>query len=130
MQQRQLGARAEYQHEEGQRVKESPTIALKFGRLRSLLVNLMFYNPDGVTKTSEVRYEVNLANAKSVFRFRCPNTECVGGDFDLSEQLADAVDRHRSTVTGEATCRGWLSRATIGSAHCRNILRYKLTLKY
>jgi hypothetical protein len=127
---RRLGARAEYQHDEGQRVKESPSIASKFRRLKSLLVNLTYYNPDGTSKTSEVKYEVNLANARSVFRFKCPNSECVGGDFDLTEQLADAVDAHRTTATGELTCQGWLSRATIGSAHCHNILRYKFTLKY
>ena len=130
MHQRRLGARAEYQHEEGQRVKESPSIASKFRRLKSLLVNLTYYNPDGVSKSSEVKYEVNLANAKSVFRFRCPNSECVGGDFDLSKELADAVDARRTTVTGEVTCQGWLSRATIGTVHCRNILRYKFVLKY
>jgi len=130
MYQRPMGARAEYQQGEGERVKASPTIASKFGRLKSLLVNLTFYNPDGVTRTSDVKYEVNLANAKSVFRFKCPNAECVGGDFDLSGELAEAVDAHRSTASGELICQGWLSRTTIGSAHCRNILRYVLTLKY
>ncbi|HUI07434.1 MAG TPA: hypothetical protein VL486_10570 [Verrucomicrobiae bacterium] len=130
MYQHRHGARAEYQHEEGQRVKDSPSIASKFGKLKSLMVNLTYHNPDGVTKSSEVKYEVNLANAKSVFRFKCPNPECVGGDFDLSDELSDAVDARRTTVTGELTCQGWLNRATIGSAHCSNILRYKLTLKY
>ena len=130
MHQRRLGARAEYQHEEGQRVKDSPSIASKFRRLKSLLVNLTYYNPDGVTKSSEVKYEVNLANAKSVFRFKCPNNECVGGDFDLSEELADAVDARRTTVSGEMTCQGWLSRATIDTVRCHHILRYKFTLKF
>ena len=130
MYQRRLGARAEYQHDEGQRVKDSPSIASKFQRLKSLKVNLTHYNPDGITKSSEVKYEVNLANAKSVFRFRCPNSECVGGDFDLSEELADAVDAHRTNVVGEVACQGWLNKSTIGTVHCRNILRYKFTLKY
>ena len=130
MYQRRLGARAEYQHDEGQRVKDSPSLASKFRRLKSLMVNLTYYNPDGVTKSSEVKYAVNLANAKSVFRFKCPNSECVGGDFDLSEELADAVDARRTTVTGELACRGWLNKATIGSVHCGNILRYKFALKY
>jgi len=130
MYQQRHGARAEYQQEEGQRVKDSPSIGNKFRKLKSLMVNLTFYNPDGATKSSEVKYEVNLANAKSVFRFKCPNNECVGGDFDLSNELSDAVDAHRTTVTGELTCQGWLSRATIGSAHCNNILRYKFALKY
>lgn len=130
MHQRRLGARAEYQHGEGQRVKDSPSIASRFRRLKSLMVKLTYYNPDGVTKCSEVKYQVNVAHAKSVFRFKCPNNECVGGDFDLSEELAGAADAHRTTVTGELTCQGWFSRATIDTVHCRHILRYKFTLKY
>ncbi len=122
-----LGARAEYRQQEGQRVKESASLADRFRRLKSLTVNLTYYNPDGVTKSSEIKYEVNLANAKSVFRFSCPNNECVQGDFDLSEELANAVDAHRTTVTGEIVCQGWLSRAAIDKTHCHNILRYKLS---
>jgi hypothetical protein len=125
-----LGPRAEYRHQEGQRVKESVSLADRFRRLKSLTVNLAYYNPDGVTKGSEIKYMVNLDNAKSVFRFSCPNNECVQGDFDLSEELADAVDAHRTTVTGEIACQGWLSKATIDKVHCHNILRYKLSLTY
>ena len=130
MYQRRLGARAEYQHDEGQRVKDSPSIGSKFRQLKSLTVKLTYYNPDGVTKSSEVKYEVNLANARSVFRFKCPNSECIGGDFDLSDELSDAVDAHRTTVTGEITCQGWLSRATVDTVHCHHILRYKFALAY
>jgi hypothetical protein len=130
MYQQRLGARAEYRQQEAQRVKESASLADRFRRLKSLTVNLTHYNPDGVTKGSEIKYEVNLANAKSVFRFSCPNNECVQGDFDLSEEIADAVDAHRTTVTGEIACQGWLSKATIDKVHCHNILRYKLTLTY
>jgi hypothetical protein len=65
-----------------------------------------------------------------VFRFNCPNTECVRGDFDLTEELADAVKARRTTVTGEMVCQGWRSRTTIDTVHCHNVLRYKLTLTY
>jgi len=130
MYQAKLGARAEYRQQEGQRVKESASLADRFRRLKSLTVNLTYYNPDGVTKSSEIKYEVNIANAKSVFRFSCPNNECVQGDFDLSDVLADAVDAHRTSVTGEIACQGWLSRAAIDKTHCHNILRYKLTIMY
>ena len=125
-----LGTRAEYLQQEGQRVRDSLSLSEKFRQLKSLTVHLAYYSPDGVTRGSEIRYEVNLANAKSVFRFSCPNTECVQGDFDLSEELADAVDAHRATATGEMACQGWLSRAAIDKLHCHNILRYRLSLTY
>jgi len=125
-----LGTRAEYLQQEGQRVRDSLSLSEKFRQLKSLTVHLAYYSPDGVTRGSEIRYEVNLANAKSVFRFSCPNHECVQGDYDLSEELADAVDAHRTTATGELTCQGWLSKTAIDKVHCHNILRYRLSLTY
>jgi len=50
-------------------------------------VDLTYFNADGIGQNNEIKYTVNLANAKSVFRFDCPNGECVGGDFDLSQAL-------------------------------------------
>jgi hypothetical protein len=130
MYQAKLGARAEYREQEGKRVRESTTLADRFRRLKSLTVNLTYCDPDSLAKSREIKYEVNLANAKSVFRFSCPNDECVQGDFDLSEELAKAVDAHRGSVSGEIACQGWLSKTTIDKTHCRNILRYKLTMTY
>ncbi len=124
------GVRFEHREQESQRVKDSPSLANRFQKLKSLTVDLSYYDPEGVTKTGQVKYTVNLANAKSVFRFNCPNNECIRGDFDLTEQLADAVGRRRRTVLGEMTCQGWRSKTTIDTVRCGNILRYKLTLAY
>ena len=74
--------------------------------------------------------KVNLANAKSVFRFDCLNNECVRGDFDLSEDLANAIAAHRTSAVGEMCCQGWRSKTTIGTVQCHNILRYTLSLGY
>lgn len=125
-----IGARAEYRQQEGQRIKDSATLANKFHNLKSLTVDLTYYNPEGVTKSSQIKYVVNLDNAKSVFRFHCLNSECVGGDFDLSEELANAVAARRTNTTGEMCCQGWRSKTTIDTHHCHNILRYKLSLAY
>ena len=130
MYQQRLSARAEYRQEEAQRVKDSPSLASKFRKLKSLTVVLKYYNPEGVTKTGEVKYEVNLANAKSVFRFSCPNDECIRGDFDLTGELAKAVAAHRTTASGEVVCEGWRSKTTIDTVHCHNVLRYTLSLGY
>ena len=122
--------RSEYLLQEKQRVLESPTLAEKFRKLKSLTVDLGFYDPEGVTRSSQIKYTVNLEHAKSVFRFGCHNHECVRGDFDLSAVLATAVTARRTTASGEMRCEGWRSRAGIDTVPCHNILRYKLTLKY
>ena len=124
------GARAEYRQQESQRTLNSVTVADKFPQLKSLSVDLSYFNPDGHSQNNEIKYTVNLANAKSVFRFDCPNSECVGGDFDLSQALTTAYGEHRTTAVGEARCQGWRSKHTIGTVYCHNVLRYKLSLGY
>jgi hypothetical protein len=125
-----IGLRAEYRDQEGERVKASPSLADKFQKLKSLVVHLGYYSPNGVTQNRHLKYMVNLDSAKSVFRFTCPNDECIRGDFDLTQELASAVANHRTRVTGELSCHGWQSKTTIDTVHCHNILRYKLSLAY
>ena len=124
------GPRFEYREQESQRVKESPSLSDRFRQLKSLAVDLSFYNAEGVTKNSKIRYVPNLANARSVFRFDCPNKGCIRGDFDLTAELATAVAEHRTHITGELSCQGWQSKTTIDTVHCHNILRYTLNLAY
>ncbi len=122
--------RADYRLQESQRTKESASLSEKFRELKSLTVELAYFSPEGVSRNSQIKYTVNPDHAKSVFRFDCANDECVGGDFDLSEALARAVAARQTTAAGEMCCKGWLSKTTIDQVHCRNILRYKLTLGY
>lgn len=130
MYQSRIGARSLYRQQESLRVKESISLAEKFPALKSLTVELAHFSPEGMTKNSQIKYTVNLQNAKAVFRFDCPNNECVQGDFDLSKELARAVSARRTTLTGEMSCSGWQSRTTIDSVHCHNLLRYTLSMTY
>jgi len=124
------GPRFEYRTQESQRVKASPSLADRFPQLKALAVDIGFYNSAGVTKNTQIKYLPNLDKAKSVFRIDCPNNGCIGGDFDLTEELVKAVAEHRTTVTAEMSCQGWQSKTTINTVHCHNILRYKLSLAY
>jgi hypothetical protein len=94
--------------------------------LKSLTASLEYYDSQGVKKGTQLKYAVNIANAKSVFRFNCPNSECIRGDFDLTTILADAVATRQTTVTGELVCRG----GTINRVRCLNVLHYALKLGY
>jgi hypothetical protein len=130
MQHQRHSPRAEYRQQESQRVNDSVNLAQKFHDLKSLTVDLAHFDPERLAKTSEIKYTANLAHAKAVFRFNCTNDECVGGDFDLSAALADAVAAHRTTASGEAICQGWRSKASIDRTPCNSILRYRLSLGY
>lgn len=130
MPQHRISPRAEHRQRENLRINASPTLADKFRGLKSLTVDLAFYEAGGIRRKSEIKYTVNLANARSVFSFTCPNHECVGGDFDLSEKLASAVAAHLATTSGEMCCQGWQSKTTIDSRHCHSVLRYQFSLEY
>ncbi len=130
MYQQKLGERAEHRQREGQRVKDSASLADTFRKLKSLRVDLEFLGPDGSAKGSEIKYDVNLGGAKSVFRFNCPNDECIRGDFDLSGELAKAVAERQRVASGKMVCKGWRSKTTIDTVRCGNILKYNLSLGY
>jgi hypothetical protein len=122
--------RADYRLAESLRAKESVSLSEKFPELKALTVEFAYFNPEGVTRNSKIKYTVNPAFAKSVFRLDCMNGECVGGDFDLSAAVAKAVAARQATASGEMCCQGWLSKTTIDQVHCHNILRYQLVLEY
>ena len=122
--------RSDYRRRERERVNESISLSEKFRELKSLTVELAYFSPEGVSQNSQLKCTANPDHAKSVFRFDCVNDECVAGDFDLSEELTNAVAAHRASVTGEIRCQGWLSKTTIDTVHCNSVLRYKLSLGY
>ncbi|TAL00734.1 MAG: hypothetical protein EPO07_09320 [Verrucomicrobia bacterium] len=119
-----------YLLQENQRVLESVSLSAKFRTLKSLTVELEYFDPEGLARSSHIKYTVNLDHAKSVFRFPCHNAECVGGDFDLSRVLADTVAARRTSTAGEICCQGWRSKATMDVTHCHNLLRFKFRLVY
>jgi hypothetical protein len=127
---RKTNPRAEYRLREIQRVNESASLAQKFPKLKSLKVDLSYFEPDGLTRTGELRYKVNVEHAKSVFSFVCQSGECLAGDYDLSNAVAAAVAKRSKIVEGEIRCEGTRVRPKEIKSPCRNLLRYKLTLGY
>jgi hypothetical protein len=122
--------RAEFRRHQIQRANESATLAATFPELKSLRVDLTYFDSDGLTRTGELRYTVNVSFAKSVFSFVCPCGECIGGDFDLSSAVAGAVGKRRKIAEGEIRCEGWRKNPKKDKEPCQNLMRYKLTLGY
>ncbi len=131
MHSRKTSPRAEHRLSQFARVNASASLAEKFPRLKSLTVDLDYFDPSGVTRNGGVKFKANIANAQSVVCFNCPNGECAGGDYDLSDELARAISARRKLVTGEMRCRGVrLNREKKQHTPCRNLLRYTLRLAY
>ncbi len=122
--------REDYRQQESQRVKASASLAEKYREMKSLTVEFGYFTPEGLSQNRQIKYTVNPDHARSVFRLHCLNSECVGGDFDLSAALNRAVARRQATASGEMSCQGWLSKTSIDKIHCHNVLRYKFSLEY
>jgi len=127
---RKTSPRVEYRERQSQRVKDSVGLAEKFPRLKSLTVNLAYFHANRATGSNQMKYKVNIQHAKSVFWFPCQAGECVGGDFDLSEALTQAVAGRRKVVTGEMRCLGHRNRGDHHAVPCQALLRYTLNLGY
>ena len=130
MMSRRTNPKAEYRLQQLQRANDSVSFAQKFPKLKTLTVDLAFFEADGLTKNGELRYKVNVGFAKSLFSFVCSSGECFGGDFDLSAAVAEAVKARRKTAEGQIRCHGSRAKPKGQTGPCRNILRYKLTLGY
>src|SRR5258708_18095962 len=98
---RKANPRVECRLHQNQRISESRSLAQKFPHLKSLKVDLEYFDPVGVTRNGGMKYKANLEHAKSIFYFNCASAECVGGDYDLSECLRRAVAAKRKLVSGE-----------------------------
>lgn len=122
--------RDEYRLRESQRANDSVCLSKKFPELKALMMEFEFLSPAGVTRNRNIKYTVNPIFTKSVFRLDCGNSECVCGDFDLSEAITEAVRGHQTAVTGEMRCQGWLDQSTITQRYCHMMLRYKIKLEY
>ena len=127
---RKTNPRAEYRQRQAQRANESASMAEKYPKLKSLKVELGYFEPDGITRTGELRYKVNVGHAKSMFSFVCQSGECLAGDFDLSDAVATAVSKRSKIAEGEIRCEGTRAKPKEGTRPCQNVLRYKLTLGY
>jgi len=130
MRHKKLSPRAEHRQLEIQRISQSALLREKYEELKSMTVDYEYFNPEGSTRNRQIKYTVNLDQARSVFRLDCLNHECVGGDYDLSEVLAEAIGERQGTVTGELCCQGWLNKNTIDRVRCRHIVRFRLNLEY
>jgi hypothetical protein len=131
MQTRKANPRVEYRLKQNERIGQSASLAEKFPKLKSLRVELEYFDPSGMTRTGGMKYKPSLEHAKSLFYFNCVCGDCTGGDFDLSDELSRAVLGRRKLVAGEARCKGERhNKERKERFPCQSLLRYKLSLGY
>jgi hypothetical protein len=123
--------RTEYRLRRTEQIDKSPALSEKFPTLKLLRVTVDYFDSTGAMRSGGMKYKVNLAHGKSLFCFNCVNPDCVGGDYDLTEKLAQAIADKRKLVEGELRCQGTRhNKERKNERPCQSILRYKLTLGY
>lgn len=122
--------RVEHRARQTERMIAAPLLIDAFPHLRSLSMELGQFDGDGVTRISQMKQSLNLKNASSILRIHCGNMDCVRGDFDLTQNLAQAAASRRMNAAGELRCQGWRNKSVIEKVRCGRILRYKLILHY
>jgi hypothetical protein len=128
---RKISPRVQYRLLQTQRVQDSASLAQKFPKLKSLKVDLEYFDSSGVTRNGGMKYKPNLEHAKSLFSFNCLNGDCAGGDYDLTDELSRAITSRRKVVAGEVRCQGVRhNKERKDSVPCQSLLRYKLSLGY
>jgi|SRR6185369_15134730 hypothetical protein len=131
MRTRNKNPRAEYRLLRSQRIEDSVSLAQKFPGLKSLKVDLEYFDSTGTTRNGGMKYKANLEAAKSLFCFNCMAGDCVGGDYDLTRQLSRAIAAKRKLVHGEIRCEGVRhNKARNDKLPCQSILRYTFSLGY
>jgi hypothetical protein len=122
--------RKEYRRGESERAENSRSLALTYPELRSLRVDLVYFEGEVVSWGQGVKYRANLNSARSVLRFSCPSSVCKGGDFDLSNELRVAVAERRTAANGELRCQGSRDQESGDTIRCASILHYKMSLAF
>jgi len=123
--------RAEYRLRRNEHVNNSPTVEQKFPALKKLSMRLDYFDDSGIARTGGINYTLNVAHAKSTLSFNCVHSDCVGGDFDLTQELSQAVCDSQKSISGEMRCQGIRHNMNQKDSNpCQGILRYKLTLGY
>jgi hypothetical protein len=111
-------------------VKNPPSIAVAYPRLKALTVNIVYFSREIVSWGHGVRYRVNLETAKSTLHFHCPSSLCSGGGFDLSKDLSTAAAGRRNSLVRAVPCLGFYHLENGKTAPCQSKLHFKMILTY
>jgi len=122
--------RKENRKEKFAQVEKSASLAVIYPRLKTLVVDLLYFDRDIVSWGHGLRYRANLETAKSMLHFNCPSPLCKGGGFDLSKDLSSAVAERQKSFEGSVRCLGVRDEITGKRTACESVLHFKMNLAF
>jgi hypothetical protein len=113
-----------------ERVEKSATMVISYPKLKTLAVDLLYFDRGIVSWGHGLRYRANLETAKSMLYFNCPSPLCKDGGFDLTENLGSAVAQHQKAILGTLRCPGFRDEETGKPVPCEAVLHFKVSLTF
>jgi hypothetical protein len=113
-----------------EQAEKSPSLAMTYPQLKTLSVDLLYFDREIVSFGQGLRYRANLETAKSVLQFTCPCTLCHRGGFDLSQELSCAIAERRKALDGQVHCHGYRDQESGKTVPCESILHFKMILAF
>ncbi len=107
---------------------KSPTLGEQYPNVKSISLSVTYLDPDDGKTIKETR-NWNL-DSKAYFVIDCPYRECVGGGFDISKLVVDAINQGEAESTGELTCQGWQDKERVNKHSCLLKGKFKISIQY
>lgn len=110
-------------------VESAPRIRDMYPDVRKIAVNLSSRAPFEKTEPTIRGFSMG-PDAIADFVFRCKNTECVNGGFDLNDEIGKMVESYETNSHGRRVCQGWEGKSNIGHQRCYYELNFVMNISY
>lgn len=110
-------------------VPSGPRIGDKYPQLTKMVVNLSIKAPFEKIEPTVRGFSLG-PDAMANFVFRCKNTECIDGGFDLTEEIERMINAYETSSHGRRVCQGWDGKSNVGHQRCYYELNFLLKIDY
>lgn len=110
-------------------VPEGERIGDKYPEVSKLAVNLSIRAPFESIEPTVRGFSLG-PDAMANFVFRCKNSECQKGGFDLTEEIENMIAAYETTGHGRRVCQGWDGKSNVGHQRCYWELNFVVNIGY
>lgn len=101
----------------------------KYPQVGKIAVNLSIRAPFEKIEPTVRGFSMGV-DSMANFVFRCKNTECVDGGFDLNDELDSMITDYKTNAHGRRVCQGWDGKSNVGHQRCYYELNFVINVDY
>ena len=111
--------------ERRQREDEAPRLRDEVWHLDELSIEISEFRFGGTLLAARYTRRIVIDHAPALFEIPCSEDRCIGGGFDLTHDVMQALRSRSARFEGEDVCGG-----QVGSGPCGRVLRYVAHARY